>query len=335
MSRVLVIVALLAAGLGGGSLLAATGGSVGAGQGNVRTGGTTSPFVVTPPPGGGGGIGMGIIPDDPEVQHAAYRKKAEDDYNAGLKAKAAGDLETAVRLLSGVVELSKMRIDSPYPEKAYAELEVIEAQAKQELAVARSLVAGTDPAAGLGELKRIVRVYFGLPTAKVAGTLVRQLEADPAFQASLRAARLTVEVKRAETLETQAAALLEPPAPPSPDVKTPPAKVLSEQERQAARLAKLLEAYEIYGRVVEQGAGTDPAKTAAASRTRLEQDKDLMVLLKQVQAERKAREWLGLANAYFKAGSNDRAREFCQKILSECPQSPQAADAKALLDQMK
>jgi hypothetical protein len=44
---------------------------------------------------------------------------------------------------------------------------------------------------------------------------------------------------------------------------------------------------------------------------------------------------MGLAEAYFRAGRMDLARQQCQKILAEYPQSPQAAAAKDLLDHIK
>ena len=187
------------------------------------------------------------------------------------------------------------------------------------------------------ELKRITRVYSGLPPAKQAGALAIQLSTDPEFQASLRAARLAQELKKAEALEALAAAALDtaPPAVTTTAGTAVTPKTLTDKERQALRISRLADAYDAYGRIVDQGGATDPAKAAAAARARLQQDKDFMAHMAQVQVERKAREYLGLAQNYFKAGLTDRAREYCQKILSECPQAPQAADARALLDSMK
>jgi hypothetical protein len=323
-----------------GSAVRGTGSTAG---GVIGTGGTIigGVYLPTTPAGGEAGMGVGIIHDDPDIQHTAYKKKAEDDYNAAVKAKAAGDMETATRLFVGVVELSKMHIDSPYPAQAFEELKGIAEQAAKEFAVARSMLGGDDPAAGLAELKRITRVYSGLDPAKQAGALALQLAADPSFQASLRTARLAQDLKKAAALEAVANT---PGAPvPAPDATTTTSagtvsiatKVLTEKEQEALRLARLVEVYQAYGRIIEQGGDTEPAKAAAAARTRLEQDKDLMVRLTQAQSETKARQYLGLAQNYFKAGLTARAREFCQKILSECPATPQAADAKALLDKMK
>ena len=173
---------------------------------NIGTGGTG---VGTSVPG----IGSGVIEDDPRALHEAYKKKAENDYKDAAKALAAGDMETAVRLFIRVVEMSKTRVDSPYPGMAYEQLGAIVEQAEKELEVARQLVAGEDPAAGLLELKRIARVYMGLNPAKTAATLVRQLEVDPAFQATLRAGRLKVDLQRAAALETEAETLGRTPGP--------------------------------------------------------------------------------------------------------------------------
>jgi len=303
--------------------------------------------------------GVGVIEDDPRALHEAYKKKAENDYKDAAKALAAGDMETAVRLFIRVVEMSKMRIDSPYPGMAYEQLGSIVEQAQKELEVARQLLAGEDPAAGLSELKRISRVYMGLNPAKASATLVRQLEADPAFQATLRAGRLKVDLQRAATLETEAEALGQPPAAPAgpeagpaaggpipPPGQTPAAagpsgavtvrpKVMTEAERAAARLDRLMEAYEIYGRVAQLGGDTDVGKQAAAARARLEADAGLVARIQALQVERKARQYLSLADGYFKSNRFDLARQYCMKIIEECPKTPQAADAKALMEHMK
>ena len=295
-------------------------------------------------------IGFGTIEDDPELVKARIRQKVEDDYKEGMKAKAEGRTETAVRVL---LQCAKTRCDSQYPELAFNELKAFQAQANQELEVARQLIAGEDPAAGLSELKRIVRIYFGLGPAKDAGALQRQLEADPQFQSRLKAGRLTEELKKAEALEAQAVAILQPaaekpaaekpaagsvPPPAKPDgvaVASVKPKEMSAEERRTARLNLLLDAYEAYGRIVQLGGDTEAAKKAAAARARLEKDADLMARIKQVQADRKAKELLGLADGYFRAGRLDLARQYCTKIIAECPGTQQAADAKALLERLK
>jgi hypothetical protein len=334
MSRALALAVAMAA------MLAAAGG---AGAVTAGMAGTNVPGMGAVGPPTTSGATIGNVEDDPEALHAAYKKKAEQDYNAAVKARASGETETAVRLLLNVVALGQARIDSPYPQKAADDLVEINAQGLKELAVARALASGEDPPAGLSELKRITRVYSGLPPAKQAGALVIQLEKDPQFQAALRLTRLEQDLRRATAMETEAAALLKGPAsPPAEAAKTATVgavglstKVMTPAEREAARIDRLLEAYELYGRIVQQGTGTDPAKQATAAQARLEQDTALMTRIKAVQAERKAREWLGLAQAYFKADRADKAREFCQKILAEYPQTPQAAVAKDLLNQMK
>jgi tetratricopeptide (TPR) repeat protein len=305
------------------------------------------------------GVSMGTIEEDPNVTREKWRQKAEDDYKEGMKARAAGDAPNAVRLLLRVAETEKRGLGSPYAPKAFEELKVICEEARKELQVARQLTSGEDPAAGLSELKRIMRTYMGLWPAKEAGALARQLEADPQFQAALKAGRLTEELKKAETLEEQAAALLSPPPkpdPPKPEETTaaklptappPPPKPegvgtatvrpkeLTEKERRAARVDRLLEAYEIYGRIVAQGGDTEPGKKAAEARARLGEDTDLMARIERAKAERKAREWLSLADNYFRAGRFDTAREYCRKIISTYGQTPQAVDAKVLLDRMR
>ena len=110
---------------------------------------------------------------------------------------------------------------------------------------------------------------------------------------------------------------------------------MTEAERAAARLDRLMEAYEIYGRVAQLGGDTDVGKQAAAARTRLEADAGLMVRIQALQVERKARQYLSLADGYFKSNRFDLARQYCMKIIEECPKTPQAADAKALMEHMK
>lgn len=294
------------------------------------------------------GVGIGVIEEDQQTLRLKARQKAEDDYKEGMKARAAGDTATAVRILLAVAKMESQRIDSEYPPKAFAELQVIFEEGRKDLQVARDLVAGEDPAAGVSELKRILRTYLGLGPAKDAGKLLAQLEKDPKFQATLKAAKLTEDLRRAEALEAQAEAVRNPPAAAAPAATSEkpaakPAAVgavtvrqkdLTPAERQAKRAELLLDAYDLYGRIAQQGTGTEPARKAAAACERLEKDADLMARLKIVQGERKARELMSLADNYFRAGRFDTAREHCKKVLAEYPQSMQAVDAKMLMERM-
>jgi TolA-binding protein len=256
--------------------------------------------------------------------------------------------------VKNLIWAAKTRCDTDIPELAFKELEVISADAKKELDVARQLAGGEDPAAGLDELKRILRVYMGLGVAKDAGALMRQLEADPSFQAKLRSGRLTLELTKAEALEAQAEAILKPPAAEKPPAEKPPApgvpqagktpgviaaavksREMTEAERKVARMDLLGQAYEIYGRIAQQGGDTEPGRKAAAARSRLEKDAELVARIKAVDADAKARSLMKLADGYFGAGRLDLARQYCTKVISEYPQSQQAADAKALLERLK
>lgn len=308
------------------------------------------------PPAARAAVGMGTIEESPTAAREVWREKAEADYKEGMKARASGDQKNAVRLLLRVAKMGRMRMDSPYPEMAYKEVAAITEEARKEMVVARQLIAGEDREAGVSELRRIVRTYFGLFPAKEAGALLRQLESDPSFQAALRAGQLDDELDKAADLEAEAAALLKPPEPelppddadPSPSgslpTTPPPApppegvkvaavatKPLTEKERRAARIEKLAAAYDIYCRVAKKGAGTEPGRKADEARRRLEQDADLLARIRLAQRTDQAKEWLSLANNYFRAGRFDSAREYCKKIIAECPDTPQAVDARLLL----
>jgi len=362
-----------------------------------------------------GGVGMGIIKEDPRVTHEKWKREAERDYKAGIKARAAGNKADAVKYLMQAFRIGRrMRIHSPYPQKAADALEELAREGLRELDVARDMVAGDAPRAGLLELKRITRTYLGLPPARLAGRLQRQLTDDPAFQARLRQARLADQLARAEALETQAATLAaadhdndaeggsEPaadlsgvaqrakpeaaglpdpsrqsplppePTPPEAEAANPeavnetptggecpdasasgssgkePAKPLPEgvedaevrkrpltpAERAGRRLELLAEAHAIYARLAETGKGTEVGQRADAARKRLEKDAELLKRIRRTQAEDQAREWLDLGTNYMRAGHMDKAREYFKKVLDECPDTPQAREARGYLDGM-
>jgi len=321
----------------------------------LAAGGVLAAVLLAAAPAVRAAVSWGTIEEPPEVTHAKWKQKAEDDYKEGMKARAAGDTANAVRILLNVYGYGRMRIDSPYPQKAADELKVITEEGMKDLAVARQLVSGEAPAAGVQELKRLTRTYFGLPPAKIAGTLLRQLEADPRFQGTLKAERLSEDLDRAQALEAEAEALAKPPAPAAPapaasaaespqtapaaaDPKPQPAgavtvstRDLTGPERRAACLERLVAAYELYGRIAQQGPETEPGKKAIAARQRLDQDADLAARIKQAQARQQAREWLGLAQNYFRAGRIDLANEYCRKVIAEFPGTPEAAEARALM----
>lgn len=290
-------------------------------------------------------VRTGVVEESKETEHARLKARAEARFKAGMKALAAGDTGRAVRTLLSVVQMSRMRIDSPYPERAFNQLKVLTGRAAKELAVARELLAGEDLEAGLKELKRIVRTYSGLWPAKQAGRLLRGLKSDPGFRGALLAESLAEDLREAQALEEKAEAILHPsPAPetedtgaetPDEDAGADARKEMTEEERQAERLERLAEAYEIYGRVRDMGGETVPAQEAAAAAERLEKDAALMARIREIKAEREASEWLGLAMNYLGAGRLDLAREQCEKILSEYPETSEAAEAARLLEEMK
>jgi tetratricopeptide (TPR) repeat protein len=304
------------------------------------------------------GVGMGVIEEDPRAAHERWKEKAEEYYKDGMKARAAGDQRGAVTNLMRALKIGQTaRIDSPYPQKAADELTIIAEEARKDFVVARELLAGEDPQAGLSELQRILRTYLGLPAAKRAGQMLRELEKDPRFQAQLKSGRLTEELDKAVALEAAAAALAagktaEELAPASADEEvdltaapkapasgggamTVRARELTPDERLAARTEKLVAAYEIYTRVAREGADTAPGLKATAALDRLKGDEAILARIRQAQAENQAREWLSLANNYFRAGRFDLAREHCARIIEKCPQTPQAEEAKSLMEQMK
>ena len=309
------------------------------------------------------GVSMGTIEEHPEVTHDKWKRKAEEDYKQGMEARAAGKKADAVKFLLRAFAIGKRyRVQSPYPQKAADALEVLSKEGMRELAVARDLAGGEAPEAGMMELKRIARTYLGLPPAKLAGSHLRQLEKDPRFQARLREAGLADQLAHAASLEERAAGLApkarsdaaegdsaktpdgetaafpdlptEPPLPEGVNAADVGTRPLSDEERAARRLDLLAEAHAIYVRVAKTGQGTPVGKQAQAARARLEQDKDLMGRIRAARAEDQAREWLGLGTNYMRAGRLEKARSFFEKILAECPKTPQAREAKGYLDGM-
>jgi len=319
----------------------------------------------------GAGVGMGTIEESEEVKHAKAKEQAAAYYKDGMQALAEGNIERAVQRLLWVAKMGRMRIDSPYPEQAFEQLKILADRGAKDLAVARELVAGEDHAAGVKELRRIMRVYLGLAPAKEAGRLLREIEKDPAFREAVLAQGLADDLEKARALEAEAEAILHPPAAGAPESEPPPAeppapeseprpvatgdstgragsgdvkaggpppeppKELTPEERQAKRIEKLAEAYALYDRIVRQGGATGPAKAAAEAMERLRKDAAVAERLAKVEAERQAREWMGLATNYFKAGRFDLARQYSEKVIASYPNSPEADQARDLLEALK
>ena len=299
------------------------------------------------------GVGFGTIEESEEAKHAKAKEQAEQYYKEGMQALAEGNVERAVTRLLWVAKMGSQRIDSPYPEMAFNALKGLAEQGSRDLAVARELVAGEDMEAGLKELKRISRVYSGLWPAKEAGRFLRELEKDPRFQQALRSQSLQEDLERARALEQEAEAVLHPTPdalgekenaqtgefPPAdtggPEAAAETPTEMTDEERRAARLEKLLEAYALYERIVCQGAATESGREADAAMKRLQADAALAARLREVQAQRQAREWLDLAINYLRAGRADLAREYLEKIVKAYPDSPQADEARAFLKDLK
>ncbi len=284
-------------------------------------------------------VGFGVIEESDEVKHARLKQQAKDNYRAGMEALAAGKTSRGVRLLLWV---AKARIDSPYPRQAFDELKKLTEVAAKELEVARELVGGEAPEAGLKELTRIKRTYLGLWPAKVAGRLMADLESDPTFRQVLVAERLLEQVDEARRLEARAEAVLHPDeadAEADPEAALAPDGSLVEvaeaeltpAQRQTRCRNLLIEAFGTYEKVVRQGPDTEAGKLAAAALARLQKKKDLADHIERVRRQRKTREWLDLATNYYRAGRLDLARDYCRKILAEADTGPHADEAKAML----
>ncbi len=288
---------------------------------------------------GRAGVGFGVIEESEEVKHARLKERAERYFKDGTRALAEGDTSRGVRMLLWV---AKMRIDSPYPQQAFEELKKITQTAARELEMAREFLAGEAPEAGLKELARIKRTYPGLYVAKQAGRLLGDLEKDPKFQQMLRAQTLAEDLERARALEVEAEALAAtgPDAEPavietaSEEGETDVVDVaaLTSEQRREVRVAKLKEAWELYERVVRLGVSTEPGQAAVKALKRLAKDEALADQIEAARCEEKARGWLSLASNYYRAGRMDLAKDYCRKILAECPRTPQAEPAKAMLE---
>ena len=59
-----------------------------------------------------------------------------------------------------------------------------------------------------------------------------------------------------------------------------------------------------------------------------------MARIRRSRLRDQAREWLGLATNYMRAGRIEKAREYFEKILAECPDTPPAREARGFLDGM-
>ena len=108
----------------------------------------------------------------------------------------------------------------------------------------------------------------------------------------------------------------------------------TEAQRRGRRLNLLAEAHAIYASVAETGKGTEVGKKAEAARRRLEEDAGLMARIRVARLRDQAREWLGLGTNYMRAGRMDKARAYFEKIVAECPDTPQARQARGFLEGM-
>jgi tetratricopeptide (TPR) repeat protein len=95
---------------------------------------------------------------------------------------------------------------------------------------------------------------------------------------------------------------------------------------------KAAEAYEAIQRKFRE---TEAAKVAAQRLEQMRGNRKIAAVLaqaakaqRQAEQQKQAGNWLSMARSLAKAGNHDGARKYYQRIIDECPDSPEAAVAK-------
>lgn len=283
-----------------------------------------------------GGVGMGVIEKSPAQKEAERKEKVKEFYEEGMQALAEGRTQRAVRSL---LWAAKSNVDSPYPRKAFDELKKLRDQAARELEVARELISGKEAKEGVKELRRIMVTYAGLGPAKTAGHMLRELENDPKFREALLSYRLAEKLQEAVKLEAEAAAQADLDAAgtanPLDAMEEGDGESESDAEADRKRVDLLTKAWTIYERITEMGPETEPGREAAKALARLKTDTTLVARIERRRQEQKAAGWMSMAATYYQAGRMDLAKDYCLKIIKECPKAPQTERAKAMIESIR
>lgn len=221
-------------------------------------------------------------------------------YDAGKRARAAGDIRTATLEL-----LTLLAVGEGTPPAAWArrDLRQISAEGTKILSQAKIALDVKDYMKAMGLLDDLTYGYQFLKSGKEARTLMDSLASDPQAAAALKEVRRR---RDADRLLRRAAKL--------------------EGEK------KLEDALISYWDVTRDFPGTPAAQTAADAANRLAKDDVLAQGAARTRMDRDCTQWTDLARSFELNGKRAEAVEFYQRIISTYPDTPYARKAREAVD---
>ncbi|KPK80387.1 MAG: hypothetical protein AMJ81_12155 [Phycisphaerae bacterium SM23_33] len=223
----------------------------------------------------------------------------KEDLAAAAKLEKAGKLGLAYNIHLAISEVSPTHEACGSAAKAAG---AIAEKAKTDLAAAERQTSEKRYAQAAGLLVKLAKTYEGSPFGDTAQQQLAQLKSDPAIQAAIAQAELD---DKADGLEAQAKAA---------EAKKDYATALRLYEQYLAGFAKA-------GRFAQVKAHLEAMKA----------DKKIMARVRQQEADRECRGWLGIADNYINAGLNAKAETYLRKIIKEYPDTDWAAQARQRL----
>jgi len=217
-------------------------------------------------------------------------------YNAGKRARGAGDLRTAT-----LDYLMLLAVGEGTPPAAWArrDLRQISADGTKKLSQARIALDAMDYMKTMALLEDLAYGYQFLNPGKEAKTLMDSLASDPQAAAALK------EVTRRQDAD----------------------RLL----RRAVKLEgekKPVDALILYWDVTRDFPGTPPAADAADAANLLAKDDALALRAAKTRMERDAAQWTDIARSFELNGKHDKAVEFYQRIINTYPDTPYAQKAR-------
>lgn len=284
--------------------------------------------------GGGSGVGMGFVKEDPKLTLEAMRLRCKRYMDA------AEDLLTddkPVRAWQSL-KMAKGVLANNAQAKRWMGLAVRANTAGQAvLKDANEAYERADYAAALSGYRKAASGYAGLPVGKYARGKLRELKNDP----SVRAARLEAQAakmfalvegaiaRQRKRLAARAAAAgktatSRPTSRPAPPVSDPDVlKTLGDEAfmDEVERLELIVKTCRPAPTALKAAGLLDKLKAGAAGEARIA----------RLRLTRKARQDLGAADAYRKAGMRAKAAALYRKIAKAYPGTPAGLEARKRL----
>jgi tetratricopeptide (TPR) repeat protein len=273
---------------------------------------------------------VGEVPKDPQAEIQLVRSRCQEEIAAAEKALGEQKWFAAWDALH---RASTLAIDPAHALRIRALLQQLEAEGRKLLEKADAAYEAGKFADAIAQYTSVSRLFGGLPCASDARGSLKKAESDPLAQKALQELKATEQDTLVQRVLAKyfggPSASTRPAAATRPTAMAQPADRVGQIRQIPAQDA--IAVIDTLQRIVNLYPLSPTADRARQDLQSLQADNDFQASLQRARDSQQARSLYQRARAFLSAGMADKALEDCREIIRRFPNSPEAAQAKAIL----